>query len=416
MPGSTSDPASRRREPFERRLEPGGDPYPVYRSYREQDPVHRGKAAHPLFPEHWYLFRHEDVSFVLKDPRFGRDWRSVVASPSAPALPDGPLADLVAMVRRWMLFVDPPQHTRLRGRVNHAFRPRTSARLEPYVREQASALLREAGGRFDGMRDYALPLTVAAIAELLGVPEESRQLMRRTTSRLQPVFGGDSTAASLTPAAEAAAELAEAFGSLLEARRRSPRDDLLSELAPACGERGSEAWNETIATAIFLLGAGFVTTVHGIGNGVYLLLRHPDQLRILRDEPGLLPGAVEELLRFESPVQRAPRFPLEDVEVGGVRLARGATVTAVIGAANRDPAVFDDPERLDVRRDARRHVAFGGGIHSCLGAPLARLEIRVALEVLLRRLPDLALDPGAEPAWSPGITRGLDALPLASRT
>lgn len=352
------------------------------------------------------------MRFVLKDPRFGRDWRPVVEEPPGPAPPPGPAADLVQMVQRWMLFVDPPEHTRLRGRVHHAFRPKTTARLEPYVRETASRLIHDVGDRFDAMREYALPLTVAAIAELLGVPDESRHLMRRTISRLRPVFAGDSSPKALMPAAEAAGELSEEFGRLLERRVEDPRDDLLSELASGAGERGSPEWQETIATAVFLLGAGFVTTVHGIGNSVLSLLRNPGQLEILRAEPQLLPGAVEELLRFESPVQRAPRFPLESVGVGGATLRRGCTVTAILGAANRDPEAFADPERLDVRRDARRQLSFGAGIHSCLGAPLARLEIQVALEVLLDAAPGLRLDEGSEPVWSEGVARGVDRLPL----
>ncbi len=402
-------------EPFHRGL--AGvqmDPYPIYRAYREREPVHLGNADHPRFPEHWFLFRHADVDFVLKDGRFGRDWHAVAEAPSSrPQIPDGPLADLVGMVNRWMLFVDPPVHTRLRGRVNHAFRPKTSSRLAPYVEETAARLLEQAGERFDGMRDFALPLTVAAIAELLGVPDESRHLMRKTIARLRPVFGGVTSAKVLMPAAEAAAELSAEFANLLEQRLDEPRDDLLSELAPGAGERGSLEWDETIATAVFLLGAGFVTTVHGIGNAVHSLLDRPEQIEILRAKPTLIAPAVDELLRFESPVQRVARYPLEDVEVGGVLLKRGSMVTPVLGAANRDPLAFEDPDELDVLRDARRHVALGGGIHSCLGAPLARLEIRIALEVLLREAPRLARDTASgDPVWSEGIARGLDRLPL----
>ena len=366
------------------------DPYPHYAHWREREPVHRAPTPHPLFPEQWFLFRHADAQAALRDPRLGRDWhRATEARSAAPSLPE-PLRALIAMVDSWMLFQDPPRHTELRSPLAPRFTPRALAPLEPFVAERADALLAGLRGRpsFDLLSEFALPLTSGAIAEVLGIPAGERARFVDAMRGLEPVFGG--SRAQLPRAAAAAAEVARLFEPLVEGPDRT----------------------QAVATAILLFGAGFATTVHAIANGVLALIRHPAECARLRADPALLPSAVEEVLRFDPPSQRSQRFALEPVELGGVRIPRGAHVVPVLGSANRDPAVFSDPDRFDVARaPGAGHLTFGGGIHFCLGAWLARLEVRVALAALLRALPELALaDERLE--WREGAARGVRRLVL----
>jgi cytochrome P450 len=369
------------------------DPYPHYARYRELDPVHRAPTGHPIFAEQWFLFRHADVLAALRDPRLGRDWHRVAPGRSAAAVLPAPLRALVEMIDSWLLFQDPPRHTELRAPLRARFRPRALAPLEPFVGDAAAALLEKAlrsGASFDLLADFALPLTSGAIAEVLGIPAAERARFVEAMRGLEKVFGG--SRAELPRAAAAAHEVARLFESVV---------------AADAAER-----KQAIANAILIFGAGFATTVHAIANGVLALIRHPNECARLRADPALLPSAVEEILRFDPPVQRSQRFALEPVEIGGVRIPRGAHVVPVLGSANRDPAAFSDPDRFDVARDARAQVGFGGGLHVCLGAWLARLEVRVALEALLRALPRLALaDEGLE--WREGAARGVRRLALA---
>jgi cytochrome P450 StaP len=368
------------------------DPYPHYAHYREQDPVHRAPTANPIFPEQWFLFRHADVLAALRDPRLGRDWHRVAPARSAAASLPEPLRALVEMVDSWMLFQDPPRHTELRSPLSAAFRPRALAALEPFVADRATALLEKAlggGESFDVLADFALPLTSGAIAEVLGVPAAERGRFVEAMRGMEPVFGGSRS--QLPRAAAAAQEVARLFERVV---------------AADAAER-----KQAIATAILIFGAGFATTMHAIANGVLALIRHPAECARLRAGPALLPSAVEEILRFEPPVQRSQRFALEPVEIGGVSIPRGALIVPVLGAANRDPEAFPDPDRFDVGRDARAQVGFGGGIHVCLGAWLARLEVRIALAALLRALPRLELaDERLE--WREGAARGVRRLAL----
>ena len=368
------------------------DPYPHYAHYRERDPVHRAPAANEIFPEQWFLFRHADVLAALRDPRLGRDWHRVAPRRSSSASLPEPLRALVEMVDSWMLFQDPPRHTELRSPLSAAFRPRALAPLEPFVADRAAALLAQAvrgGASFDLLADFALPLTSGTIAEVLGVPAAERARFVEAMRGMEPVFGGSRS--QLPRAATAAQEVARLFEPVVAAD-------------PA--ER-----KQAVATAILIFGAGFATTLHAIANGVLALIRHPGECARLRADPALLPSAVEEILRFDPPVQRSQRFALEPVELGGVSIPRGALVVPVLGAANRDPEAFPDPDRFDVGRDARAQVGFGGGIHVCLGAWLARLEVRIALEALLRALPRLELaDDRLE--WREGAARGVRRLLL----
>lgn len=379
------------------------DPYPHYRRWRESEPVHRAPTRSPIFPEQWFLFRHADVTAALRDPRLGRDWHRVTERRgAAPPLPE-PLRELVEMVDGWMLFVDPPLHTELRGAVADAFRPRALAPLEPEIAARAEALAdgARAGVSFDVLADFALPLTSNAIARLLGIPVSERAEFLRVIRGIEPVFGG--ARRELPGAASAARELAALFERLI-----SVSDSGL--LARFRDTRGAER-RRAIGTCIFVYGAGFATTLHAIGNGTLAFARDPGAWAALRADESLVESAVEEVLRFDPPLHRSMRFALESVEIGGRVLPKGAVIVPVLGSANRDPAAFVDPDRFDPKRDSRAHVSFGGGIHSCLGAWLARLELRLALRALARRFPELALaDESLE--WREGAARGLRRLAL----
>ena len=392
------------------------DPYPVYRQYRELDPVNWGE---PLYPETeagcWYLFRYADVVDALRDVRFGREGHRLLPPDAPPPPPPGAFRQLAG---GFMLFRDPPVHTRLRGLVNKAFTPRAVAVLRPQVRAIADALLDQAvakGGAFDLIADYAFPLPVTVIAHILGVPPEDHRHFRGWSSDLAAAIdvraGRD---AEIRDRADRTTEELTAYlRQIVAARRRTPRDDIISALLVAedGGERLSE--QELLATCVLLLLAGHETTVNLIGNGTLALLTHLDQWDRLRQEPSFIPGAIEELLRYESPVQMTFRNAFADVELGGKTIRRGDLVGLVLGAANRDPAHYPNPDRLDVARTVGRAATFGMGIHFCLGAGLARLEGEVAFEALLLRMPELRLAMDA-PEWRPDVAlRGLKALPVS---
>jgi len=316
-----------------------------------------------------------------------------------------------------MLDRDPPDHTRLRGLASKAFTPRVVEALRPRIQQIVDGLLEriEPQGEMDLIEEFAYPLPVIVICEMLGVPLADHERFKGWSLDLargldSVMLGPDSEVAQRSGKARHA--LAGYFRELIAERRASPRSDLLSALIAAeeAGDRLSE--NELLATCILLLVAGHETTVNLIGNGTMALLRHPDQLRRLREDPGLIASAVEELLRYDGPVQRTARTPTADVTVGGRTIGKGEMVMPFIGAADRDPAQFPHPDRLDITRADNRHIAFGLGIHFCLGAPLARVEGQIAIGTLVRTLPKLALATDT-PEYRQSLTlRGLQALPL----
>jgi pimeloyl-[acyl-carrier protein] synthase len=380
------------------------DPYPTYHRLRAEDPVHLSPLGF------WVLTRYEDVAAVLRDPRFAKE------------------AMMAAVAKRFgitqgtfglsMLDRDPPAHTRLRSLVSKAFTPKVVEAMRPHIQEIVDGLLaRVAGaGSMDLIEEFAYPIPVMVICELLGVPVEDRErfkgwsldIARGLDAVMLPV---DSEVAIRSGIARQG--LIGYFRELIAARRASPRNDLLSALIAAeeAGDKLSE--DELLASCILLLVAGHETTVNLIGNGMLALLRHPAELRQLREHPELITGAVEELLRYDGPVQRTGRMPSEDVTIGGRTIAKGEMVMPFIGAADRDPAQFPDPDRLDITRSENRHVAFGTGIHFCLGAPLARVEGQIAINTLLRRLPMLTLVT-EKPEYRQSLTlRGLTALHVA---
>ncbi len=381
------------------------DPYPAYHRLRAEDPVHR----HPL--GFYVLTRYEDVALVLRDARFGKGGYQALIEGRFGATPDGPRLALS------MLFRDPPDHTRLRALVSKAFTPRVVETLRPHVQGIVDLLLARAteAGRMDVIEELAYPLPVTVISELLGVPVADGDTVKgwsRDVARALDAIVLPAAPELIERGRRATAEMAGYFRALIAERRRRPGEDLLSGLVEAeeAGDRLTE--EELLATCILLYVAGHETTVNLIGNGLLALLRHPAEWRRVRDDPALLPGAIEELLRYDGPVQRVGRIAVGDTEVGGVPIPAGALVMSLLGAANRDPAQFAEPDRLDVSRDEPRHLAFGSGIHYCLGAPLARLEAQVAIGTLLRRFPALAAA-AERPVWRPSSTlRGLESLPV----
>jgi cytochrome P450 len=380
------------------------DPYPFYRRLREEDPVHQSPLGI------WVLTRYDDAVMVLRDPRFGREGMAELIE-----------ARLGGSVRpantRDMLFRDPPDHTRLRALVSRAFTPRVVEAMRPHIQEIVDGLLdRVEGARgMDVMEDLAYPLPVTVICEMLGVPTADQDVFRQWSADIARSLDASILPAGsevITRGQEAGDALREYFRSLIAVRRKSPQPDLLSALITAEEQGDKLSEPELVATCVLLLIAGHETTVNLIGNGLLALLRHPAELRALADDPALIQTGVEELLRFDGPVQRTGRMTMADVEIGGRQIPKGSIVAAVIGAANRDPAHFPDPDRLDVARRENRHIAFGFGIHFCLGAPLARIEGQVAIGTLLRRRRALKLVSDT-PEWrESSVLRGLKTLPV----
>jgi cytochrome P450 len=380
------------------------DPYPTYHRLREEDPVHHS----PM--DFWVLTRYEDVAAVLRDPRFIKEpIVSMVAARFGVSVPPG--------VGLSMLDRDPPDHTRLRSLVSKAFTPRVVDGLRPRIQTMVDDLITraEAVGTMDLIEEFAYPIPVNVICEMLGVPVEDHERFKGWS--LDIARGLDSVwlpPESEIPKRSGAARhaIGDYMRGLIAERRAAPRGDLLSALIAAeeAGDKLSE--DELIATCILLLIAGHETTVNLIGNGTLALLRHPGELRRLRETPGLITSAVEELLRYDGPVQRTARITSTAVTIGGRTIPKGEMVMPFIGAADRDPTQFPDPDRLDLGRADNRHIAFGWGIHFCLGAPLARVEGQIAIDTLVRRLPRLALV-NDEPEHRQSLTlRGLKALPV----
>jgi cytochrome P450 len=388
------------------------DPYPAYAWLREHAPVHRTRLPNGV--EAYLVTRYEDVKAVLADPRLSKNaatsfpgWR-----PGRTGIPGEHRSGIAAH----LLNLDPPDHTRLRRLVAKAFTPRRVADLEPSVRRIADGLLdacaaaaRAGDGTVDLIRGYACPLPVAVILELLGVPEEDQAIFHEWA------FGVIDRSGPRGGVGRSVKRIRGYLREIIHKKRLNPGDDLLTALVRASdhGEQLSE--DEAAAMAFILLFAGFETTINLIGNGAFALLTHPGQLAGLRAEPALLENAVEELLRYDGPVEFGTwRFTTEPITVGGVPIPAGEPVLAVLAAADRDPARFPAPDELDLGRAAGGHLALGHGIHFCIGAPLARLEGRIGFERLLARHPDLALAAPADSLrrHSGLIMRGLYELPV----
>jgi hypothetical protein len=388
------------------------DPYPTYARFRAEAPVHRSETTGA-----WMLFHYDDVAATLKDHRrFGSAGRFRAVIDRLPTDWGADAALLREHFSVGLIASDPPDHNRMRGLMNRAFTPRVVEALRPRVVEIVGGLLDAAAakGGIDIVADLAFPLPAIVIAELFGAPVEDRDRFKKWTGGIMRFQGTGAPSREDVAASRAAlADMRGYIAALADERRRRPSDDLLGRLvaAEAEGEKLSEG--ELLATCVTLLTAGHETTTNLIASGVHLLLRHPAQLARLRAEPALMPAAVEEILRLESPLQRNPRMLREDVDLRGQRMRAGEYVLQVLGSANRDPAQFPAPDAFDIARAPNRHLAFGHGIHFCLGAPLARLEGPIALTMLLARFPSLR--PASETAaWRrSGFLRGLEALPVA---
>jgi cytochrome P450 len=385
------------------------DPLPAYRRLRESEPIRRNR-----WQGSWVLSRYEDVAAVLRDPRFTTD-RTRLLPFRLMRRSSRRHPDFVSLLDRNLLMLDGEEHRRVRALVSKAFTPRRIEALRPRVEAIVDELLDAAAakGEMELVHDLAHPLPVVVIAELLGVPLADRERFRGWSNDVVQILDLLSGRDGLRPAWRGAEGLAGYFRGLLAERRRAPKDDLVSAMLAAEEDGRALGEADLLALCALLLAAGHETTTNLIGNAVLALLRHPHERKRLQEDPGLMPNAVEEFLRFDSPVQVTDRVITEDLDFRGQRFRRGQLAVCLIGAANHDPARFPDPDRLDLARGDRGHLAFGLGPHVCLGAPLARLEAEVALAGLLRRFP--SFDGPTEP---PGrrasvVLRGPTALPLS---
>jgi cytochrome P450 len=378
------------------------DPYPAFSALRRD---------HPLLwhgpTEQWLTLTFDLANAVLRDRRLGRLWRDKE--------PVGRFEPFNRLHRNQMMENEPPDHTRLRSLVASAFARGHIERLRPRVQEIADSLLDGLpdGAPFDLIADYAEPLPVAVIAELLGVPESDRHLLRPWSAAIVKMYeygrGPDVEPAAIT----ASAEFDDYMRRLARERRARPQDDLVSHLAAAEDEGHRLSTDEVVASAILLLNAGHEASVNAFGNGMVALLEHPDELARVRADEDVVPAAIEEMIRYDAPLQLFERTAREEVEIGGTLIPEGGRIAALLGAANRDPAAFAEPDRLDVGRRPNPHIGFGAGVHHCLGAPLARMELQISLPTLLRRFPELHL--AGEPIRRPTfVLRGFASVPLSS--
>ena len=386
------------------------NPFAIYSLLRTVRPVMRMPIEGWNGPGVWFLTRHADVESVLRDPRCSVDrLRAPFIRDNLERLP--PFIQQGVQSMRSMLVMDPPDHTRVRKLVNKAFTPRRIAALHDRIAAIVDELLAPVRERMDVIDALAAPLPAIVIAELLGVPPEDHRRFKAWAAEIVASIGQPNFA-NRSGSAPAIQQLFGYLSEIIAARRAEPRDDLISAMVLAQEENDALSDAELLATSNLLLIAGHETTTNLIGNGLLALLREPDQLERLRGHRDLLPTAIEELLRYDGPVQATLRVAREDVEIGGEAIEAGSLLLVGIGAANHDPDVFAEPERLDVGRDPNPHLAFGFGAHFCLGAPLARLEGEIAFRALLDRFPNLALATD-EVQYRPNpVLRGLTSLPV----
>ena len=385
------------------------DPYPFYRRLREADPMHVSPLGFRV------ASRHADVAAILRDRRFGKDFIGRMTRRSGPEILNEPV---YRSISHWMLQLDPPDHGRLRSLVVRAFTAHRVEDMRPRIQQIVDEIIDrfEPQGRIDLIADFAFRLPVTVICDMLGIPEEHREVFfagSRTGGRLLDL--APLSRAEIDEQNSYNLAMAAYFHRLFELRRREPGNDLTTHLVQA-EEDGNTLTNEELtANVILLFGAGHETTVNLIGNGLLALYRYPDQLHLLKSDLSLMADAIEELLRYDSSVQVTGRTTLEYVEeIGGISLEKGQSVICLLGSANRDPEVYPDPDRLDISRRDVRPFSFGGGIHYCVGAQLARIEAEIAVATLLRRLPNLQLDDIENPDWRQTfVLRGLNKLPAS---
>ncbi|MCL8013910.1 cytochrome P450 [Streptomyces sp. AS02] len=383
------------------------DPYPAYAELRARGRVHYFEPTNQ-----WLVPHHADVSALLRERRLGRTYQHRFSHedfgrtpPPAEHEPFHVLND------HGMLDLEPPDHTRIRRLVSKAFTPRTVEQLKPYVRDLAGELvsaLVEAGGG-DLLTDVAEPLPVAVIAEMLGIPEADRAQLRPWSADICGMYELNPSEETAARAVRASVEFSEYLQELIATRRKEPGEDLISGLIAAHDEGDRLTEQEMISTAVLLLNAGHEATVNATVNGWWALFRHPDQLAALRADHSLIPSAIEELMRYDTPLQLFERWVLDEIEIDGTTIPRGAEIAMLFGSANHDPQVFEAPDMLDLTRKENPHISFSAGIHYCIGAPLARIELAASMTALLEQAPTLR--PATEPERKPNfVIRGLEGL------
>ncbi|WP_317444539.1 cytochrome P450 [Streptomyces collinus] len=388
------------------------DPYPAYAELRS-----RGRVIRYEPTDQWLVPHHADVSALLRDRRLGRTYQHRFTHEDFGRTPPAPEHEPFHTLNdHGMLDLEPPDHTRIRRLVSKAFTPRTVQALVPYVRNLANELVAGlvAAGGGDLLTDVAEPLPVAVIAEMLGIPESDRAPLRPWSADICGMYELNPSGDSAERAVRASVEFSGYLRELIAERRANPGDDLISGLIAAHDEGDRLTEQEMISTAVLLLNAGHEATVNATVNGWWALFRNPDQLAALRADHSLVPAAIEELMRYDTPLQLFERWVLDDIEIDGTTIPRGAEIAMLFGSANHDPSVFTAPERLDVTRGDNPHISFSAGIHYCIGAPLARIELAASMTALLEQAPTLSL--AAEPKRKPNfVIRGLEGLDVEVR-
>lgn len=393
-----------------KRPEVRADPYPFYAQLRAQDPVHWEEEL-----GFWMLTRYADIAAVYNDPRFSRAQGLKRGYERLPESEQVIAKPVYHSFSKTMFYADPPYHTHLRGLVNNAFTPNAVEGMRPHIQRIVDDLLDAVQDKdgFDAIHDLAHPLPILVIAQMLGLPAEERLRFKQWSDDLFAILGSvPHTPEAMERAALSLEELTSYLTELSAARRLEPRGDILSALLSAVehGERLTQ--EELVANVTILLSAGHETTSNLIGNGLLALLNNPDQMQKLREKPKLAASAVEEMMRYDNPVQIAYRSAAEDVEIGGKCIQKGQLVNSILAAGNRDPERYSEPDRFNVTRAEGRHLGFGLGIHFCIGAPLVRLEARIAFNTILRRFPELHLGTERLEWQEHPIFRGVKSLPV----
>jgi len=392
------------------------NPYPTYDRLLTENPVfyHAGTKL-------WFFTRHKDVDAILRDRRFGRSILHLLSREELDWPPENPAYEPFNKLGRHSMFgMEPPEHTRLHGLVHKAFTPARIRSMHASIQELTTALLDEAEvlcpaqGHFDLLHDFAAPLAVNVISRLLGVPDADLDKLRPWSNAIVKLYELNHTPEQAAAAIQSSQEFADYLKDLARQRRESPQNDLITALVQVeqAGDRLTE--DELVSTCVLLLNAGHEATVNALGNGWRALFQHPAQLALLRanaNNPTLIASAVEEILRYDTPVQLFRRWVLEDLTYAGVEFKQGTEIGLMFGAANHDPLAFANPHDLEITRSPNPHIAFGGGVHFCLGAPLARMELQVTYQALLARFPNL--HPAADSKFIPAyVIRGLEGLAL----
>lgn len=384
------------------------NPYPTFERLRQEVPIFWHESG-----QMWYAMNHEDVSALLRDRRLGRSILHVLSREEVGLPEPNPAyAPFYKLSDNSMFDKEPPDHTRLRSLVHKVFTPRRVESLRGQIEKVTNELLDqvEGQGHLDLLEDYATPLPVTVIAEMLGIPEADRHLLRPWSQSIVAMYELDHTPEQAERAIQAATDFSDYLRDLAAERRENPQDDLITALVQVEDGGDKLSVDELISTCVLLLNAGHEATVNVVGNGMLALLRHPEEKERLLQNPELFNSAIEEMMRYDSPLQLFRRWILEDVEYKGHQFKQGQEIALLFGAANRDPNRFENADQFDITRNPNPHITFGGGVHYCLGAPLARLELQVAIPTLLKRFPNLHIL-GDEPQFRNAfVIRGLEAF------